>query len=156
MKKIITVLLLFAMLFVLFACDGADGGKSYEFKSGGVTLKIGDADSVIDALGKPIATDESASCGGIPGVDVVYVFSGFKVYTTPAKSGNVINKIELTDDSVKTPEGIAAGATKDAVIKAMGTPTSETASSLVYAGKGMKLTFIIRNDCVTSIQYIAE
>lgn len=144
------------MLFALCACDGAQSGKSYEFKSGDVSLKIGAPSSVIDSLGEPIARDESASCGGIPGVDEVYFFVGFKVFTTPAKSGNVINKIEITDDSVKTPEGVFVGMAKKLVTSAMGTPTSESASSLVYEGDGMKLTFIIRNDCVTSIQYIAK
>jgi hypothetical protein len=157
MKRIITVLLLLTLALSVCACNGgADSKKDYEFKAAGVTLKIGDAASVIDALGSPIAKDESESCGGIPGVDVVYLFVGFKVYTTPAKSGNVINKIEVTDDSVKTPEGVFVGMEKKLVTSAMGAPTTESATSLVYEGEAMKLTFILRDSIVTNIQYVAK
>ncbi|MBE6693953.1 MAG: hypothetical protein E7589_04245 [Ruminococcaceae bacterium] len=161
MKKTVSIFaLILALALTLSAFCGCDGGnsgkKTYTFDADGIMLKIGAPASVVNSLGTPIAKDESASCGGIPGVDEVYVFSGFKVYTTPAKDGNVINKIEITDDSVKTPEGVAAGSTRAEVIKAMGEPTSESGASLVYAGNGMKLTFIIRNDTVTSIQYVTE
>lgn len=151
----IAVLLMFLLTFFACACNGEEklGGKDYSFTAGGVTISIGDEATAVNSLGTPKNIQESASCGGIPGTDRNYLFSGFRVYTTPAEKGDVICKIELVDDSVKTPEGIAVGVDCSAVLEAMGDATSATDNSLIYEGKSMKLTFILRDGAVTNIQY---
>lgn len=158
MKKVISILALMLALLMTAAlacgCNGgADNGVGYTFVADGITLKIGAPASVVESLDTPTAKSESPSCGGVPGLDVVYVFPGFKVCTTPAKGGDVINKIEITDDSVKTPEGVFVGMEVAAVKKAMGNPTSESGTSLVYEKGNMKLTVLVRDGVVTNIQY---
>lgn len=149
---IASLLTALCLLSLLTACGGAENGKDYVFTSGGKTLAIGASEDTVTALGTPVSFSESAACGGIEGKDKVFVFSGFRVYTTPAKSGNVICKIELTDDSVKTPEGLTIGSTIVQVTDALG--SGETVGgNLVYRTSSMKLTFLFRDGVVTGIQY---
>lgn len=156
MKKITSILVfvLVAMLTVttLVSCGG-NTSDGYTFKVGSTTLSIGANADVVSKLGNPLSSPHvTAACGGIPGEDIVYTFAGYRVKTTPGKNGNVICMIELTDDSVKTPEGLTIGSTKEAVTSAMG--TGETVGeNLVYKKGNMILQFLIRNGYVTNIQY---
>lgn len=155
MKKCMVWALVLATLcltFGLCACGGGDDGREYTFTVSGKTLAIGASEDSVTALGTPVNYSESAACGGIEGKDKIYVFNGFRVSTTPSASGNVICRIELTDDSVKTPEGLTIGSSLADVKNAMG--NGETVGeNLVYSGKTMKLTFVIRDGVVTNIQY---
>lgn len=156
-KRIGSVALAVLMLLSvvsLVACGGSEQA-AYVFKAGAVTLQAGASAEAVAQLGTPLNYEESASCGGIPGTDKLYVFSGYRVKTTPGQNGDVIAMIELTDDSVSTPEGLTIGSTKDAVTSAMGAGTA-TGENLTYAGKGMKLQFIFRDGVVTNIQYVAD
>ena len=160
MKKTVSILALVLALLMTVSlasgCNSGAGEEGYAFKADGITLKIGAPASVVESLDTPTAKSESPSCGGVPGLDVVYVFPGFKVCTTPAKGGDVINKIEVTDDSVKTPEGVFVGMEKAEVKKAMGNPTSENEASMVYEKGNMKLTVLLRGGAVTNIQYLEK
>lgn len=160
MKKSLTRTLTLALaalmllsLVVLTSCDGGGDQDKYVFKAGSVTLCIGDSADVIAQLGRPTAYNETASCGGIPGTDKLYVFAGYRVQSTPGNDGDVINKIEITDDSVKTPEGLTIGSTKDQVTKALGAGTA-SGENLTYKSGDTKLMFIIRDGYVTNIQYL--
>lgn len=136
------------------ACDGgAKENDGYTFKAGNVTLSIGASADVVAQLGTPTSFEESASCGGIPGTDKLYVFSGFRVKTTPGYDGDVICDIELTDDSVKTPEGLTIGSTKEQITSAMGVGEMN-GENLIYKKGNMKLQFMIRDGFVTNIQYL--
>lgn len=160
MKRTVSILALILALLMtaglVCSCNGGSNEEGYKFVADGITLKIGAPASVVDSLDTPITKSESPSCGGVPGLDVVYVFLGYKVCTTPAKGGDVINKIEITDDSVETPEGVLVGMETAKVKKAMGEPTSESASSLVYAKGNMKLLISLRDGAVTNIQYLEK
>ena len=151
--------LTFALLLVTLAvvsCGGNEGGDGYVFRVDSLTLRIGvSADVVRTQLGEPLNKNVTAACGGIPGEDVVYTFEGYRIKTTPGKNGDVICMIELTDDSVSTPEGLTIGSTKDKVVSTMG--KGETVGeNLIYAKGNMKLQFLIRDGFVTNIQYLAK
>lgn len=161
MKKVIlkALSIIFATLLLTLAvasCGGNGGGDGYVFKVDSLTLQIGvSADVVRTQLGEPLNKNVTAACGGIPGEDIVYTYAGYRVKTTPGKNGDVICMIELTDDSVSTPEGLTIGSTKDKVISTMG--KGETVGeNLIYAKGNMKLQFLIRDGYVTNIQYLAK
>jgi hypothetical protein len=151
------VLVALTLLTCAVACGG--GKKAgYVFKAGDVTVAVNTpAEDTISKLGTPKNYGESPSCGEFDGTDKVYTYAGFRVYTEPGKSADVINKIELTDDSVKTPEGVYVGmSTEDAKAAMKSATPTERGESLVYAADGVELNFICRDGYVTSIQYIAK
>lgn len=159
MRKTRTFALILAMtlacLALLASCGSED--KDYSFASGSTILTPGqNASGAISALGAYQNYSESGSCGGIEGLDKVYVYAGFKLETTPGKEGDtvvdIINRITITDDSVKTPEGIAIGDARQAVITRLGDGES-SGDSLTYSGKTTRLTFTFRDGKVVSIQY---
>ena len=140
-------------LLPLVSCGGADESETYSFSSGSVTLTPGAlAGDSLTALGDPLSFSESGSCGGIPGTDKVYLYKGFTVYTVPGTEGDTISEIVLTDDSVKTPDGLAIGSTKQAVTDALGAGTL-SGDALIYVGGGTRLTFSFRDGKVTGIRY---
>ena len=146
------------LIFCLASCGGqkADGQK-YVFKAPNGTIVAIDSrhDTVIPSLGSYNSVNISDSCGGFSGKDRIYYYNGFRVHTTPSAKGDVVNKIELTDDSVSTPEGLTIGSTKDAVIKIMG-QSAASGDNLIYEKGNTKLVFVIRDGAVTNIQYLAK
>ena len=149
-------LCLLATIF-LCACDGGNA-KDYTITIKGVELAIGQTlDDVNSVYGVPMAYDESASCGGIPGTDRVYQYPGFTIKTTPATGGkNVICMIDLKNDTYGTNEGLFVGSTVASVKETLGKPTSETTTLLVYEAANMKLQFGVRDNFVTNIRYLSK
>ena len=135
--------------------EPADDGRNYVFVKGELTVRIGsDAKTVLDALGTPNQYSESPSCL-FDGLDKVYAYGGFRIQTYPDGAQERIYSVELLDDSVATPEGIAIGSARADVIAAYGSEMRETASALIYtdAADGTELMFSIRDGRVTNIQY---
>ena len=155
MKKIICIALVVITLFCCAACgEDAPEAKSYVFKSGNVSVAIDDeAAGILTALGEWHNYSESPSCA-FNGLDKVYVYAGFRIQTYPLNGKDYIYSVELTDDSVTTPEGITIGTDSDQVKAAYGTPTEESATLLLYKGDGVNLQFILRDGKVTNIQYL--
>ncbi len=160
MKHLIraTALTLCALLLILAlaACGGTSGGFAFRAPNGTEVTIGADATSAVEALGAHLSINESASCGGIPGMDRVYSYKGFRVKTTPAEGGDIVCQIELTDDSVKTPEGIYIGMSEaDAKTAMSGKGTPETVgSNLVYKSGTMKLQILVRDGYVTGVLYV--
>ena len=159
----LVAMLMAALTFLMLAtaCGGeepADTKPAYVFKADGLTLWIGQpADGVVDDLPTVSSVLSSTSCG-IPGTDYAYPCRGYRVSTTPGSAGDkdhYIKHIELTDDTLSTPEGVTIGSTREEVVSAMrssGTP--DGASGLKYVDGKTCLLFIFgADDCVTSIQY---
>ena len=156
-RAILALALALVSCLFLVACDS--GEEAFTFAApGGVKVAIGaSAEDVIADLGTYLSLNESDSCGGIPGKDRVYTYTGFRVSTTPAEGGDIVCKIELTEDSLKTPEGLYIGmSATDVEAKMTGKGTPErVGDNLVYAARGMKLNVVIRGDSVVAIQYVA-
>lgn len=151
------LLAVLTLILCLASCGGKNSSDSFAFKApNGTEIAIGARhDNVIPKLGDYNSVNITDSCGGFSGKDRIYYYDGFRVYTTPDKKGEVVNKIELTDDSVSTPQGLTIGSTKDQVIKAMGEGTA-VGDNLTYEKGNMKLQFIFRDGTVTNIQYVAK
>ncbi len=155
--RILAALLAILSLSLCFiACDGGSDSALY-FSANGEKIAIGASDEVIGKLGTPLSETSSASCGGFEGKDYVYTYKGFRVSTTPAKNGQIICKVELTDDSVKTPEGLYIGMTRADAEAAMKSYTAEAvADNLVYTAGGVKLQVVFRDGAVSGLVYVAE
>lgn len=110
-------------------------------------------DPLITALGSDYSYYESPSCAYI-GLDKVYVYKGFSIYTYPdANAVDHVLQIALTDDTLSTPEGLIVGDTSQKVIELYGTDYVESNGSYAYTQGKTTLTIIIKNDRVISIQY---
>ena len=158
MKRFICLLLLTAALLGCVACNTnpSDGAPKYVFNVGSITVKINDeAEAVIGALGEALDYSESPSCA-FEGLDKVYIYAGFRIQTYPLNGKDYVYSVELTDDSVKTPEGIAIGSSADAVLKAYGEAGKQTDTSILYSDDvgGVTLQFILRDGQVKNIQYL--
>ncbi len=161
LRILATFLVLLCAVLPLFACGSEEGGSDgFAFKTpGGVKIAVGDSDKVIADLGEYLSKNESASCGGIPGNDCVYAYSGFRVKTTPTEGGkNVICQIQLTDDSVETPEGLCIGMSVDdakAAMSGKGTLT-ESGAGITYTKGNSKLQISVSGGYVTGISYLTK
>ncbi len=156
MKKIALCLTL-VMTLLLAACGGSSASDGFVLKTaGGVELAIDASDDVLDQLGQPtVPATPSPSCD-LPGTDYVYTYAGFRIKTTPDENGNnVICQIELTDDSLKTPEGLYVGMkAEDAKAAMSGKGTMEDNGEGFICQKGeMKLHVNARDGVVTGIKY---
>lgn len=158
--RILSLILALCMLSVCFiACDGKEASKELVFTTAtGVTISIGaEADPIIEKLGTPGMVNSSESCGGFAGKDYVYTYMGFRVSTTPADGYQMICKVELTDDSVKTPEGLYIGMSRADVEEAMKGYSVETVGvNLSYSTETVMLNVTFRDDCVSGIIYVAK
>ena len=157
--RILSVILAVLMLSGCFvACNGG-ASKELVFKTvDGVTITVGaDADPIIAQLGTPGMVNSSESCGGFVGKDYVYTYLGFRVSTTPAEGGQIICKVELTDDSLKTPEGLYIGMSRADVEEAMKGYNSVTLGvNVSYVTDTVMLNVTFRDDSVSGIVYVLK
>ena len=158
--RIFSVILALLMLSVsLIACNGGGASKELVFKtSDGVAVAIGaEADPIISQLGTPGTVNSSDSCGGFVGKDYVYTYMGFRVSTTPADGYQMICKVELTDDSVKTPEGLYIGMSRaDAEAAMKGYNSVTVGANLSYSTETVMLNVTFRDGYVSGIIYVAK
>lgn len=161
MKKLIATILVAVLALATVACGSAkeEGNKTqaksgYTFESNGVKIAMNEkATPILDKLGKANKTFESKSCA-FDGLDKEYTYNGFVLKTYPDKDVDYIASITLFDDTVETTEGISIGDSKENVIKAYG-ECKESDTVCEYKKGDMKLLFIITDDVVSSIQYVA-
>ena len=120
MMKKASIILAAVMLLILCACGAEEPQPSsapetsaaYDklyFASGDVKFGIfDDADSVISALGEPQGTFEADSCA-YQGKDYFYYYDGFELTVNDVDGKMLITGIRVSDDTVKTPQGIYIG-----------------------------------------------
>lgn len=168
MKKFLAVLVSVVLCFGLVACGGkeepkaddsqaaANGAKvdGYVYDANGVVMTMDDeADAIVTALGEPISYFESASCA-FEGLDKTYTYDGFTLNTYPDESGkDLVSSVVLNDDTVETKEGAKLGMEASEIESIYGTEYEDLNGSFVYYKGGMRLTFVIIDGRVTSIQY---
>ena len=146
------------LILCLASCGGKQNGSPLVFTTpAGVTVTVGAAsDPIVEQLGAWATMNSTASCGGFQGKDYIYSYQGYRVSTTPAKDGQIICKVELTDDSVKTPEGLYIGMSRaDAEAAMKGFTAEKVGDNLSYTSGGVKLQVIFRDGAVTGIIYVA-
>lgn len=158
MKKLIACLLCSIALLGCVACSGGDEpkGKAYVFQYNGAEIKIDeDLDLVLEAIGKYDRHESSPSCNHDGDAHFYYYGTKIELESYPKGGKDLLYKITLFDDTVKTAEGIRIGDSRDEVIKAYGDGAQEKGSALLYRAGDMYLQFNFNKEgLVSQIQYL--
>lgn len=160
MKKCTALLLLFVLVasLLLTGCDANDtepdgDDSSYSFFYNGVSIAPGGSfDAIKSELGAYTSCFEAASCA-FDGNDQIYTYGSVQINVSPLAGVNTIYMVTLLDDSLATPEGVRVGSARDEVVAAYGDSGIDRGTSLVYVAGMTELVFILRDGCVTSVQY---
>lgn len=152
MKK----LLIYALVLVLLlcSCGGSPAAKA-----------VSEEDFVFECeqgklyLNKSFKPDdfgeysyyEAQSCG-YDGLDKIYTYGSFEVYTYPSGANDFISYIDLFEGA-KTSRGIGIGSALASVKEAYGEDCSINANVYTYALGDKELCFTIDNDIVSEIEY---
>ena len=166
--RTVLVFILVFLVALLVGCgaggaapDGAAAGlnpesaqtSGYCFEADGVTIEMGaPAAPVVEALYEPLNYFEAPSCA-FEGIDRIYYYRGFELYTFPVGDVDFISSINLTDDSVKTPEGVYLGMGLDKIVSAYGEGYTQSFGQYSYSLDDSSLSFLIEGDVVTAITY---
>jgi hypothetical protein len=135
--------------------ETGEAGEGFSFLANDVTIPMNvDAAPIIEALGEADSYFEAASCA-FQGLDKIYTYSGFEIYTYPNGDKDYISSVYLKDDSVQTDKGIYIGSTFDEVKEAYGEDYTEKSGEYTYTLGQTKLSFLIEEDCVSAITYSA-
>lgn len=184
MKKIIALLLALTMVLCLCSCGNVvkEGGTTtpaqplpagesgptettepetvpadddYVFTYQGTDIVMNaPAADIIAALGDPKSYTEETSCAFV-GLDKTWFFGSFYLQTYPMEDVDYIYCLWIVDDSVETPEGIYIGATQAQVEEAYGAEAYNGSNAYIITGENSRLTIILENGVVSSIQYDA-
>ena len=179
MKKLIALLLALTMMACLCACGSSEAGKEtttptgkvedtqpsnvetapavndFVFTYKGIDIEMNaHADGIIEALGEPKSYTEENSCAFI-GMDKTYFYGSFYLQTYPMDEVDYIYCLWIVDDSVETPEGIYIGASQADVEAAYGAESYNGTNAYIITGRNTRLTIILENGVVSSIQYDA-
>lgn len=145
-----------ALLITLALCGCKAGEKAhgeYVFYSNGIEIEVGDdVDEVIARLGAPNRRAAAESCAGL-GCDEVYIYNGFRINAYREGDGCEIVSIELTNDTVKTAEGIGIGSDESALRKTYGKGI-DFAGGIEYQGDDCILRFHLSEGRVSGIKYL--
>lgn len=126
----------------------------FTFSVNGISIPMdGESADLVDQLGD-YEYFEAPSCA-FQGLDKIYTYHGFTLYTYEADGIDHVLSVVLTDDSLTTPEGIAIGFGVDEVKTAYGDDFTINGSSYVYTKGKTTLSFILEDDRVISIEYTA-
>ena len=107
---------------------------------------------VIEALYEPLNYFEAPSCA-FDGVDRIYYYRGFELYTYPVGETDFISSVNLTDDSVTTPEGVYLGMTFDQMTSVYGENYSQNFGQYTYTQDDSSLSFLIEDGVIVVITY---
>ena len=173
MKKIFALALALMLVLTMAACGGETPAATTEPKAPAVlgptqpdaaswkytirgvdVMMHAEAAPVLAALGDPISFTEEASCA-FTGLDKTYNYGGFFLQTYPLGDVDYIYSAWLMDDSSETPEGIYIGATQAEVEAAYGADAFNGSNAYILTGTTSKLTVILTDGIVSSIQYDA-
>lgn len=140
--------------------DDKDNTKNepsgYSFESNEVSIFMNtDVAPVIDKLGESLHYFEAESCA-FKGLDKTYTYSGFEISTYPLDEKDYISAIDIMDDSVNTPEGIYLGSTVDDMVAAYGDDYKESSGAYTYSKDDSKIQFIVAEDEIVAITYLAD
>lgn len=166
-KKTIIYLSLACLLLYPVGCNPVSGETpntttenktaeaGYAFKSSDVTIHMhAEVAPILEKLGEPKSYFEAASCA-FPGLEKQYTYPSFILYTYEDGETDRVASVVLLDDSVGTAEGIYINDSLEDVLAVYGEGYSHTVHLYSYESGKMKLSFIIEDNLVTSIEYVA-
>jgi hypothetical protein len=163
-KKLLVALITVLMLSLVFTgcasneTDNDNTGNEdngYEFVSNGVSIQmLALADDVLTELGEENTYFEAESCA-YQGMDKIYTYNGFELSTNEIDKKDYVTSVLLIDDSVSTPEGVSLFMTKEDMIQAYGEDYSEELGLYTYTKGESRISFLIKDNEITSIEYTA-
>lgn len=137
------------------APETVPAGEEYVFTYNGTDIVMNaPAADIISALGEPKSYTEETSCA-FDGLDKTWFYGSFYLQTYPLDGADYIYCLWIVDDSVETPEGIYIGASQAEVEAAYGAEHFNGSNAYVLTGANTRITIILENDVVSSIQYDA-
>jgi len=132
----------------------AQSNSKYYFTAKNTDLKIdGNLTEYTTALGEPSGGYYEAKSCAFDGMDKFYTYDSFVLQGYQKDGQDRLYAITLSDDSVKTKEGVRIGDKKDKVVSAYGNEYKEENGQLIYTSENTSLVFVIKGDTVESIQY---
>ncbi len=175
MKKLICSVLALIMVLSFAGCAGNEEGSTpsenkvdtpssgnapvvaegYVFNYKGTKIPVNENFApILKALGDPKSYDEKPSCA-FNGKDKTYFYGSFYVATYPDGDNDYVSSVWFVDDSVATDEGITIGSAKADVEKAYGADGFNGTNAYIMTKGSSRLTIIMKDDVVSSIQYDA-
>ena len=174
MKKIISLFLVAIMVLTFVACGkdkstndtteatnnnnkpAATVARDDSFVTGDLVLNIGEAipsDKLTTVLGEPLDKQSAPSCH-YDGNDTIYIYDGIVIYTYADGDSEIVYLVELSSDTYTAKGDTKVGMTADEVKAILGTPTQETAVSLVYeVSDTTAIRFTLADSVVSMIEY---
>ena len=168
MKKIIAFALAICLMFCFAACGSTtaeeqggndnpgkvEASSNFSFTYKGAEIKLSQPVApILEKLGEPMKYTESASCA-FEGLDKSYYYGSFYLETYPQGEEDFVYGWWFADDTVTTPEGIYIGSAKADVDAAYGAENFNGTNSYEIKDGNGKLTIILENDVVSSVQYV--
>ncbi|MPW26754.1 hypothetical protein GC105_13260 [Alkalibaculum sp. M08DMB] len=162
MKKL-SLLLMICIVF-LAGCSGGEDVETnknevieptgYVFEDKGVTIAMhAEAEEIIKKM-TAIDYFEAESCA-FQGMEKIYTYNGYELHTYELDGVDRVATVMLLDDSVSTKEGIYLYSTLEDVIEAYGDKYTENLGVYTYELDDSKISFMVENEEVISIEYIA-
>jgi len=113
-----------------------------------------DMAELLDALGETTNYAESPSCA-FEGIDKIYSYKGFDVYTYPDGNVDRVNAVYFTDDATQTPKSIHIGSTVEEMEAAYGSDYTEEWEVYTYTDGTSSLAFVSTDGVIESVEYTA-
>lgn len=150
------------MLVLLVGCSSQDTGDTnversiatldYGVMLEGKEISLNEKFNPKD-FSEPLEFFESESCG-FEGLDRIYTYKDYEVYTYPQGNEEYILEISFLGDT-KTDRNIGVGSTKAEVLEAYGEDYTESGKSLVYTNDKNTINILINGDnVVQSIGFV--
>lgn len=137
----------------LAVTQGNPGG--FLFEANGVVMGMNEEVSpILSGLGEYNNYAETPSCA-FQGLDKIYSYNGFDLYTYPKGDVDYVNSIYFIDESVSTPEGIHLGSTQEEMLSAYGEDYAEEFGVYTYTKEKSTLSFLVTDGVIESIEYVA-
>ena len=103
-------------------------------------------------LGEPSGGYYEATSCAFDGLDKFWYYDSFTLQGYQKDGADLVYAITLMDDTVKTKEGVKIGDSKDKIETAYGKGTEQNGQIIYTKGAG-KLTFAVKDNVITSIEY---
>lgn len=109
---------------------------------------------ILEVLGEPDFYFEAESCA-FQGLDKTFTYGGIEIHTYESHGKDYISSILFLDDTLETDEGVVLFGSLDDIVKVYGESYTEGFSLYTFEGIQSKINFLIENDEITSIEYVA-
>ncbi len=172
-KRLVMTAMVMVMSAGLLACGGNSGNKTvgqekesnnqapeengYVFESAGTDIMIDTkVDNYTSKLGEPKGGYYEAKSCAFDGLDKFWYYDGFTIQAYQKNGEDLVYMVSLTDDTVKTKEGVKIGDNKDKMISVYGSGYNVNGNIYFYVSGNMMLEFTVKDDVILSIAYVLK